>query len=133
MYTDMLAAFHCGFGGQVGHCLERGKVLRPAVGVAAVIDGVDAYKDVVTIEHFRPGESEGQKDGVAGWDIGHRDTGAQILASLVMRHSDIVCKRGTAENPQIEGDDNMRRGPERASHSAGSRYFDAVALPVIDA
>ena len=41
-------------GGQIGHRLEGGDVFRSAVGVAAVVECVDADEDVGASRSFRP-------------------------------------------------------------------------------
>ena len=38
--------FHARFGGQVRERLKRGDKLRPAIGIAAVVQGVDTDEDV---------------------------------------------------------------------------------------
>ncbi len=62
---EFAEAFDADFGGEVGEAFEGVEEFGPAVGVAGVIDGVDADEDVEGVEGFGPGEGEGEEDGVA--------------------------------------------------------------------
>src|SRR5471032_2985148 len=56
-------AFDRGLGREVGQALERLHILRPAVGIAGIIDGVRAEENVLAAQHLGPGERERQHDG----------------------------------------------------------------------
>ena len=45
-------------GRQVGECLERANELRPAIGIARIINAIDADPDVERPQRFGPGECE---------------------------------------------------------------------------
>ncbi len=51
-------SFDGGFGGQIGHVLVSRHVFRSAVRVAGIVDGIDADKNIVAAEHFRPGQRQ---------------------------------------------------------------------------
>jgi hypothetical protein len=54
MNREFLASLDARTGSQVGHRLKRLDELRPAVGIAAVIESVGAEEDVRRAEHFGP-------------------------------------------------------------------------------
>ena len=70
------SALDRGLGGEVGHRLEGGDELGAAVGVAGVVDGVDADEDVGRAAHLGHRQGEAQEDGVAGGHVGDRDLAA---------------------------------------------------------
>ena len=61
------------FGREVRHCFEGGDVLRTAVGVAAVVERVDADEDVGGVEGFSHCERQRKKDGVSRGHVGDGD------------------------------------------------------------
>jgi hypothetical protein len=46
LYLDVDIALDTGFCRQIRHPLKSGYILRAAIGVSAVVDGVDADKDI---------------------------------------------------------------------------------------
>ena len=79
---EPLAAFDAGLGGEVGHLLKSGDVFGAAIGVAGVVERVDAEEDVARAEDLDPGEREGEKDGVARGNVGNRDAVRDFIALL---------------------------------------------------
>ena len=69
------SAFDGGFGGEVGGVLETLDEVWSAVGVAGVVDGVDAEPDFGGAADFGQGGGQGEEDEVAGGDIGDGDVG----------------------------------------------------------
>ena len=67
---EMLAAFDAGFGGEVGHLFKGCNEFRPAIGIAGVVERIDAEKNVACAQHLGPGQRKGEKDGVARGHIG---------------------------------------------------------------
>ena len=49
---------HPGFGGEVGEGFKCRDELRPAIGVAAIIDGVDPDKNIASFFYFRVSQAE---------------------------------------------------------------------------
>ena len=84
---------------KVGHLFEGGDVLRTAVRVAGVVDGVYADVDVATAEDFRPGERKLQHDGVARRYIGDRDS---FLRAIDGNCDGSIGERRAAEGVEAE-------------------------------
>ena len=118
-----------GLGGEVRHRLEGGDELRPAVGIARIIERVDADEQVARAGRLRPAEAEREEDGVAGGDIGDRDL---ILGHALLRHGDVVGERRAAEAREIERQHDMALGAHRRRDSRRRLQLDAVALVVVD-
>ena len=101
---------------EVRHPLERLEVLRPAVGIARIVERVHADEDVVRTGRLREGEREGEEDRVARRHVGDRDPAADLLRARVLRHRDVRGERRAAEGAQVDlGDrrDAPRRAPAR--------------------
>ena len=73
-----MSTFDPGFGGQIGHVFEGGDVLRPAVRVAGIVDGVDADEDIAAIERFGQGQRQREHDGVACRYVGRWNAGLAV-------------------------------------------------------
>ena len=73
-----LRALDAGLGGEVRHPLEGVDVLGAAVGIAAVVERVDADEDVARAEHLGPREREREEDRVARRHVGDRDPRAHL-------------------------------------------------------
>src|SRR6187431_239910 len=73
-----------GAGGEVRHPLEGLDVLRPAVRVAAVVQGICADEDVGRLQYFGPAHGEGEEDGVPGGDVRRRDPVADTIERRVL-------------------------------------------------
>jgi len=98
-----LVALDPGLGRQVRQRLERRDELRPAVGIARIIERVDADEDVARAARLGEAEGEAQEDGVARRDVGHRNA----LAHARLRHRDVAGQRRAAERGEIERHDDM--------------------------
>src|SRR3954447_12554692 len=55
-------ALHAAACGEVRHRLVVADVLRPAIGIAGVVQRIHADEDVGGAEHLRPREAEGEED-----------------------------------------------------------------------
>jgi len=53
--------------------------LRTAVGVARIVDGVDADEDAPGLQDLGPGQPQGQEYRVAGRDVGGGDAPADLV------------------------------------------------------
>ena len=51
-------SFHSGFGGEVGESFKRGDELGSAIGVTAIINGIDPDKNIAGFFHFRVSQAE---------------------------------------------------------------------------
>ena len=122
-----------GLGREVRHLLERLDVLGPAVGVAAVVEGVDADEDVVCFEHLGPGERDREEDGVARGHVGDRECPrrSRRRSAASGRRSSAV----RAEPPKTFRSMSAitcSSTPSRAATSGGRCEFGLVALAVAE-
>jgi hypothetical protein len=62
-----------GPGGQPGHFCKGLKLCRPAVRVAAIIQGIDPYENIICPNYFSPCHGVGQENGIAPRHIGRWD------------------------------------------------------------
>src|SRR5947209_365586 len=60
-------------GAKAQDLIERVDELRPAVGVARVVEGVDADEDGLGADALGDGGADGEEDEVAGGHVGHGD------------------------------------------------------------
>src|SRR5260370_25233354 len=84
--------------------LEGRDVFGPAIGIAAVVEGIDADEDVLRGERLRPGERERKKNGVPRRYIRGRNVLTHLHRRAILRHVDSGGKRRSAEAPQVEVD-----------------------------
>jgi hypothetical protein len=83
--------------------LERADEFGPAVGIAGVVERVDADEDVRRAEHLGPSHGDGQEDRVAGRHVGARDDAR--IDRLILRHVDLLRRqRRSADARQVEVD-----------------------------
>ena len=87
--------------------LERRDELRAAVGIAGVVERVDADDDVVRAEHFGPAERQRQEDRVARRHVGRRD---------VVRH-----RSADPWAPECRSSATIRRTRDRSTSSSMCR------------
>ncbi len=124
-----------GAGAEVGDFFEGGDEFGAAVGVAGVIDGVDAEEDVECIGGFGEGESEGEEDGVACGDVGDGDGGvAGIgLIEVVFGDGDVSGEGGTSEGAEVDFHGDMARELILFGEGVSGFNFLLVALAVVEA
>lgn len=65
MDGDGQAPFDGSLGRQIGHGLKGLDVFGAAIGIAAVVDGIDANEQVARIESFGPGQRKREEDGIS--------------------------------------------------------------------
>ena len=107
---------------------ERGDEFRPAIGIAGIVDGVDADVDFAGAEHFGPPERDRQHDRVARGDV--RDRNA---ARRFGRHRErAVGQRGTADVREVDEDRAVLACAERARDRGGRVELGSVALSIRD-
>src|SRR5262249_39936297 len=71
-----------------GEPLERANELGPAVGVAAVVDGVHSDEDVYGAHDFAQPQREAEEEGVACGHVGHGDALAHRFGAAALRHGE---------------------------------------------
>src|SRR5216683_792563 len=108
--------------------LEGRDVFGPAIGIAAVVEGIDADEDVLRGERLRPGERERKKNGVPRRYIRGRNVLTHLPWRAILRHVDSGGKRRSAEAPEIEVDDFVTRDVKGARDA--SRRFDLEGMPL---
>jgi hypothetical protein len=90
--------FDPGLGGEVGEPLERGDELGPAIGIARIIERIDADEQVARAARLGKAEREAEEDGVARRHVGDRNA----LAHAFLGHGDVGGQRRAAEGAQVE-------------------------------
>ena len=71
----------------LGHPFEGGDILRPAIGIAAVVDRVDANEDVGGRQHFSIGQRQRQKHRVARGHVRDGNTSFHLFGAAALRPS----------------------------------------------
>jgi hypothetical protein len=69
-------------GSEIGQLLEGLDEGGAAVGVAGVVDSVDANEDVVGADDFGPAKGQGKEDGVPGRNVGDGDAFSGLIRGL---------------------------------------------------
>src|SRR6185503_20308627 len=101
---------------------------RPAIGIAGVVERVDADDDVPRLEHFRPAKRQPEEDGIAGRHI--RDWNVRRPKIAVARDRYIGGQRGSADAAEIKIELEMFGDAERGRDAACRFSFAPVALTV---
>ena len=76
------AAFHSGPRTKRGDLLERPDELGPAIGIAGIVERVDADHEITCAEDLGPGERQRQKNGVPRGHVRHRDARRGQVAAV---------------------------------------------------
>jgi len=123
-------AFNRGFGGEVCQGFKRADEFGTAVGVAGIVDGVDAGEYVAAMQCLRPGQRERQHNGVARGNVGDRD--AAIFACR--RDGDgCIGQRGPAKRGQVDGEDFVIGSMQCIGDFSCRVKFGGMSLAVVDA
>src|SRR4051812_33415806 len=123
-------AFDTGARRQIGKPLESTNELRPAVGVAGIIEGVDADDDVLCAEDLGPSEREREEDRVARRNIGGWNAGGLQIA--IVRHRNIRRERRPPDRTKVDVELEMPFDPQRLRHRPRRLDFAPVTLAVVD-
>ncbi len=124
-------AFDAGTRREPRQRLERGEVLRAAVGVPAVVERVDANEDVVRAEHLGPRECVGEEDRVASGNVRHGDVRPHGVLAPTLRNRDRrIGESGSAEGTEIDVRDAVLVDIRRIGDALGGVELRGVALPV---
>ena len=120
-------AFDAGLRRERGHPLERLDELRPAVGIAGVVEGVHADDDVRRAEGFGPGQRERQEHGVARRHVGRRDAG--VVDGAVLRHGPAPVSDEPPKAREVELKLDVARDAEGRGDPPGGLEFAAWRWP----
>src|SRR5215471_17876377 len=115
--AEAALAFHAGLRGEIRQALEGLNELRTAIGIARVVEGVDADEDVLCLLHLGPPEGMGEEDGVARGNLGDGDVGGE---------------RGAADGAEIETQGEVRAGAEGRGHLPRRLELAHVALAIVE-
>ena len=126
------AALDAGLRGQVGHRGEGGDVLRPAIGIAAVVDGVDAEEDVGGADRLGVGQRQRQQHRVSRRHVGDRDAVGHLVGRAILGHSDGGRQGAAAELGQIDREHDVPLDAQGLGHPPGGVQLEAMPLAVID-
>ena len=123
---------HARLGRDIAELLERVDKLRPAVGIAAVVDAVDADPDLVCAARFGKRERERQEDRIARGDVGRRYRLADLFEGHVLFDGlRTIGQRASTEPRQVNGEDDVFFNGE-AFRDVGRRVeLPRVALTVV--
>src|SRR6266516_2081280 len=91
----------CSFRSKVRHTFKRFQVLRSAIGVAAVIDSINAQEDIVSTCDFSIGKCKRQKNRIPGRNIGDRYLLRHLLKASSMWHVKVSSQGASTKCPQI--------------------------------
>lgn len=120
--------FDSSFGRDPGEVLERADEFGSAVGVAAVIDGIDSDEDVVGFSGFGVGKGKTEHDGVPGRDVGDGD----VVAEAVFGHFDVVGESTSSECRKVYGEDFVFGDEGVCGNGSGGIELNMVPLTVLD-
>ena len=123
------SAFDAGLRGQGGHPLERRDVFGPAVGIARVVERVDADDEIARAERLRPRQRQRQEDRVAGRDVGRRD---RLVDRPILGHRGGAGQRRGGDAAQVEIQLGVAADAERPGDGARGLDLARVDLAVAD-
>src|SRR5215831_6806261 len=124
------SSLDAGLGSQVGRRLERFEELRPAVGIARVVEGIGADEYVAGSGRLAPGDRVREKEGVAGRDIGNRD---RLTAETVARNLERSVGQGRrAAGGKVQTDDPVLAGAVASGQGPGPFELNGMSLAVVE-
>jgi len=132
MYLDLGLALDAGLGCQIRQVLKSRDEFRAAIGIAGVIDGVNAYEDAGRAGNLCVGEGEGQKNSVAGRDVCHGDAGGHLRLRAIFRDTYVAGKGGAAEGAKVEADDAVFLRAKLFGDLRGGVHFNVMTLAVVE-
>ena len=126
-------AFDARLRGEAGKSLKGLEILRSTVGIAAVVNRVDAEHDRGGPPGLGKGKSQREEDRVAGRHIGRGDTGGHFgfAAALGDRRGGID-QGAAAEGGEVDLEHDVVGDAQGRGHLAGRGEFDRVPLAVGD-
>ena len=109
--------------------LECADELRPAVGIAGVVQRIDTDHEVARIDDLGPAQRKRQQDRVARGHIRVWNPIANLALRIpVARDAFVGRQRRPTDRPEIDGQLQMTRDAKRAGNSA--RGFDLASVPL---
>ena len=133
MHGEPLAPLHPRLRRQARHRLEGSDVLRPAVRVARVVQRIHPDVEIGGTQHLRPGEGEGEEDGVAGRHVGDRDPLPHLPGAAPLRHREVGGQGRAPDGAQIDVHHHVPGHPLGLRHPPGGVQLYRVALAVTEA
>src|SRR5262249_29480886 len=115
---------------QAGEALEGGDELGAAIGIARIVERVDADDDVVRAEDLGPAECDRQEDRVARGHVGGRNL--RRVQAAAVRYGRARRERRSADGAQVEVELEVPLDAERARDGARRLDLTRVPLPVVD-
>jgi len=113
-----------------GHPFESLNELRTAVGISAVVKGVNAYENVAAAENFSPSQGERQENRVARRDVGDGNAVGHLVDRTSLRNSYLIRERRAPEGSKIDGRNSVLGYTERSSDTTSGFQFPNVTLPI---
>ena len=104
----------------------------PAVGIAAVVDGVDAEENVGRANHLGKGQGQAEEHGVPRGHVGHGDAVGHLAGVAVLGHFDVGRQGAAAEAVQFDGRLDVAADAHGPGDPPGRLQFEAVPLAVVD-
>ena len=117
---------------RLASCSNAPKKLGPAVGIARVVDAIDADEDVECRQSLGPRQGERQKDGVPRGDVSDRNPVRHHVLGSVLGHFDRRSERTSAEAAEIDVELDVADDCQRARNPAGGLDLDGMPLAVAD-
>ncbi len=131
MNSEFQSAFDAGLGRQVGQALEGLDVFGAAIGISAVIDGIDAHEDVGRPDGLGKGQGQGEQHRVPRRDVGHRDAFRHGVGRPVLGHVQRVGQGAAAQLRQIDVEDHVPADIDRLGHAPRRLKLEVVPLAVV--
>ena len=126
MDRERLALHPC-LGGEVGQLLEFGDEFGPAIGIARIVERIDADEQVARAARLGEAQRQAEENGVARRDVGDRNP----LAHSFLGNGNVAGQRRSAESPQVQRQDDMPVGKLLRDPPRGLQ-LDPVPLVIID-
>ena len=123
-------ALPSGLAGQVRQGLKGLEIIRPAVGVAGVINGVDTEDQPGSAAGFRQAEADGDEHGVTTWHVGGRDHA--VLHTACGDPDRCIGESGAAPGGQVDVDAVVFGQAEVFGDRCGCFQFTPVPLAVVE-
>ena len=126
-------ALYPGLGRQVGKLTKGLEKLRPAVGVAAVVDRIDSQNQAAGTTTFCQSQRKRQEDSIASRHVcAGNTTGHCRIAAAFGDNLGVIHQRTPAKGCQIDWHDGVVNNAEAGGYLPGSVDFNPVPLTVVN-
>ncbi len=131
--VDFIAAFafDAGLGGEVCEGFKGGDEFGAAVGVAGVVDGVDADEEVEAFGDFGEAQGVGEEDGVACGDVGDGYAVGDLFVGFVEGYGDVGGEGGAAEGAEVDARGDVAGDALGLGLPFGAVELEFVALAIV--